>query len=108
MHGAGVRSLSFLDHLLSCGSGQGKLFFYDLRASAYLDLSPAAEQPHLSSVAAPERGCLQCGTGYLNMSDPVYLCVPSPSSHAPTSLLHPTPSTCLCDAESCCTQCWTL
>ncbi|BDA46679.1 DDB1- and CUL4-associated factor 12 [Coccomyxa sp. Obi] len=69
----GVRSLNFLDHLLSCGSGQGKLFFYDLRASAYLDLSPVAEQPHLSSVAAPERGCLQCGTGYLNMSDPVYL-----------------------------------
>lgn len=93
--GAGVRSLNFLDHLLSCGSGQGKLFFYDLRASAYLDLNPVAEQAHLSSVAAPERGCLQCGTGYLNMSDPVYLCVHSLSSHSFPCSTPPQHSLCL-------------
>lgn len=73
---AGVRSLNFLDHLLSAGSGRGRLFFYDMRASAYLDLDIAAEQPHLGSSVAVDRGCLQCGTGYLNQTDTVYLCVP--------------------------------
>ncbi|KAK9918446.1 hypothetical protein WJX75_004149 [Coccomyxa subellipsoidea] len=71
--GHGVRSLNFLDHLLSAGSGRGRLFFYDMRASAYLDLDIAAEQPHLGSSMAVDRGCLQCGTGYLNQTDTVYL-----------------------------------
>ena len=39
---AGVRSLGFMDHLLSCGSGHGRLFFYDLRAGAYLDMAASA------------------------------------------------------------------
>ncbi|EIE19636.1 WD40 repeat-like protein [Coccomyxa subellipsoidea C-169] len=72
--GHGVRSLNFLDHLLSAGSGRGRVFFYDLRASAYLDLDIAAKRQHLgASLSEPERGCLQCGTGYLNQTDPVYL-----------------------------------
>lgn len=72
-----MRSLNFLDHLLSAGSGRGRVFFYDLRASAYLDLDIAAKRQHLgASLSEPERGCLQCGTGYLNQTDPVYLCVP--------------------------------
>lgn len=80
---AGVRSLNFLDHLLTCGSGRGRVFFYDLRASAYLDLDCATKQPHVSSGSAADRACLQCGPGYLNQNDPVYLCVPSlPSCHS--------------------------
>ena len=65
-----MRSLNFLNHLLSAGSGRGRVFFYDLRASAYLDLDIAAKRQHLgASLSEPERGCLQCGTGYLNHPD---------------------------------------
>ena len=79
---AGVRSLAFMDHLLSCGSGRGRLFFFDLRANAYLDVD-AASAPGLSSRRAPNlepsatKGrFLQCGGGYLNQNDTVYQCVP--------------------------------
>ena len=88
---AGVRSLTFLDHLLSCGSGRGRMFFFDLRASAYLELDPldapaVAHRHHSSSAgsaagsgrsasALPDRttNFLQCGPGYLNQTDHVYL-----------------------------------
>lgn len=32
----GVRSLQFNDHLISIGTGQGNLYFYDLKADRYL------------------------------------------------------------------------
>ena len=90
---AGVRSLTFLDHLLSCGSGRGRMFFFDLRASAYLELDPldapavahhhhsssgsgsAGSAPGRSAGALPDRttNFLQCGPGYLNQTDHVYL-----------------------------------
>ena len=88
-----MRSLTFLDHLLSCGSGRGRMFFFDLRASAYLELDPLdapAVAHHRSSSSAgsapgsgsgrsasalPDRttNFLQCGPGYLNQTDHVYL-----------------------------------
>ena len=76
---AGVRSLTFLDHLLSCGSGQGRMFFYDMRAGAYLELDPLnvprARQNSRPGSTLPERthSFLQCGRGYLNETDTVYL-----------------------------------
>ncbi len=87
MLSAGVRSLTFLDHLLSCGSGRGRMFFFDLRASAYLELdpldAPAVAHHHSSGSSAgsppgsalPDRTTkfLQCGPGYLNQTDHVYL-----------------------------------
>lgn len=79
----GVRSLTFLDHLLSCGSGRGRMFFFDLRASAYLELDPLDAPPvvvdHSASARPvsnlPDRttNFLQCGPGYLNQTDTVYL-----------------------------------
>lgn len=76
---AGVRSLTFLDHMLSCGSGQGRMFFYDMRAEAYLKLDPLdvppVSQKSRQSSTLPERtpDFLQCGRGFLNQTDAVYL-----------------------------------
>ena len=76
---AGVRSLTFLDHLLSCGSGRGRMFFYDMRAAAYLELDPL-DAPPVSQNSRPDStlpdrttNFLQCGPGYLNQTDAVYL-----------------------------------
>jgi len=76
---AGVRSLCFLDHLLSCGTGRGRVSFYDLRASAWLDLDPDPTTiPDKPRRAAPRRACgfQQLGPGWLCQTDPVYLCAP--------------------------------
>ena len=78
MH-AGVRSLTFLDQLLSCGSGRGRMFFYDMRAAAYVELDPLHAPPVSRSSrrgsTLPDRttNFLQCGRGYLNQTDTVYL-----------------------------------
>jgi hypothetical protein len=63
------------DHVLSCGSGRGRLFFYDLRASAYLDVDPAGAGAAAPGPGSATRQFLQCGAGYLNQTDAVYLCV---------------------------------
>ncbi|CAG0919936.1 unnamed protein product [Notodromas monacha] len=39
MHGWGIRSLSFLGDLLTMGTGNGQISFYDLRARKYLESS---------------------------------------------------------------------
>ncbi|CAL5228259.1 g11362 [Coccomyxa viridis] len=78
-HSHGVRSLTFLDHLLSCGSGRGRMFFYDMRAAAYLELdpldAPPVSQNSRPGSTLPDRttNFLQCGPGYLNQTDAVYL-----------------------------------
>ncbi len=38
----GVRSVQLTDQLLSFGTGKGKLFFYDMRAEAFLPTGRAA------------------------------------------------------------------
>lgn len=38
----GVRSLGIMGHILSSGSGRGRISFYDLRASAYISVRPEA------------------------------------------------------------------
>ena len=75
-----MRSLTFLDHLLSCGSGRGRMFFFDLRASAYLELDPLdapsaapSRRPALRTLPERTSNFLQCGPGYLNQTDTVYL-----------------------------------
>ncbi|KAK9837622.1 hypothetical protein WJX74_001605 [Apatococcus lobatus] len=88
----GVRSLCFQDELVSCGSGRGHLFFYDLRASAYMPLSHEIESkadagPKPGQWHAPgtcegrlrngrlgscERDCLQIGKGWLWTEDRIY------------------------------------
>ncbi len=75
---AGVRSLCFLDHLLSCGTGRGRVSFYDLRASAWLDLDPDPD-PDAQPRGGARRACgfQQLGPGWLCQTDPVYLCAPA-------------------------------
>ena len=57
--------MSFKDHLLSTGSGHGKVSFYDLRAKAYLDL----ETPGVGDQAL--RSNLSIGKGWLQ-EDSIY------------------------------------
>ena len=38
----GVRSLGIMDHLLSSGSGRGRIAFFDLRANDYISVQPEA------------------------------------------------------------------
>ena len=64
---SGVRSVCFRDHLLSAGSGHGKVSFYDLRADAYLQL----ETP--GSGKEPLRDGLTVGRGWLQ-EDSIYRC----------------------------------
>ena len=57
---SGVRSLQFHKHLLSIGTGAGRLFFYDIRARKFLDKEagcechrPHARMGHCSLKASP-------------------------------------------------------
>lgn len=45
----GVRSVNFRDDILSFGTGQGKIAFYDIRASQFL---PTSEPEHTTKIAA--------------------------------------------------------
>ncbi|XP_061872839.1 DDB1- and CUL4-associated factor 12-like isoform X3 [Colius striatus] len=38
--GSGIRSVSFYEHIITVGTGQGSLFFYDIRAQRFLDEKP--------------------------------------------------------------------
>ena len=40
---AGIRSVSFYEHIVTVGTGQGSLLFYDIRAQRFLEnpLNPA-------------------------------------------------------------------
>ena len=48
----GVRSVGFLDHLLTVGTGSGCVHFWDQRAGRYLE-TPAAELPVASAEPPP-------------------------------------------------------
>ncbi|NXD73830.1 DCA12 factor, partial [Eolophus roseicapillus] len=39
--GSGIRSVSFYEHIITVGTGQGSLLFYDIRAQRFLDEKPA-------------------------------------------------------------------
>ena len=74
---AGVRSLSFLDQQLSCGTGYGRVSFYDLRAAAWMDLDPEPDTPPPRGAGARRpRGYQQLGPGWLCQTDSVYMCAP--------------------------------
>ncbi|XP_035487725.2 DDB1- and CUL4-associated factor 12 [Scophthalmus maximus] len=56
--GSGIRSVSFYEHIVTVGTGQGSLLFYDIRAQRFLEnpLNPAG-------------GCRKCpGDGILKLS----------------------------------------
>ena len=38
----GVRSIGIMDHILSSGSGRGRVAFYDLRVNDYISVQPEA------------------------------------------------------------------
>lgn len=56
------------------------MFFFDMRASAYLELDPLDappvsqnSRPGVSTLPDRTTNFLQCGPGYLNQTDTVYL-----------------------------------
>ena len=83
----GVRSVQLTEHLLSFGTGRGKLFFFDLRASAFLPTEPAPQHAFdyggegglprckLAPALAPAwqpRQHLQLGPGHVVLNDLYY------------------------------------
>ena len=74
-----MRSLSFLDQQLSCGTGYGRMSFYDLRASAWMDLDPEPDAPQRGVGVRRPRGFQQLGPGWLCQTDTVYMCIPFPA-----------------------------
>ena len=59
---AGVRSINFVDNVLTIGTGMGGIYFYDRRADDYLELG--CGHPCSLSVGA---GWLVCtGASFLN------------------------------------------
>ncbi|KAL0606180.1 DDB1- and CUL4-associated factor 12 [Plecturocebus cupreus] len=63
--GSGIRSVSFYEHIITVGTGQGSLLFYDIRAQRFLEerLSPCYGcKPRL----AGENLKLTTGKGWLN------------------------------------------
>ncbi|KAH0503823.1 DDB1- and CUL4-associated factor 12 [Microtus ochrogaster] len=62
--GSGIRSVSFYEHIITVGTGQGSLLFYDIRAQRFLEerLSPCyGSKPRL----AGENLKLTTGKGWL-------------------------------------------
>ncbi|XP_060617156.1 DDB1- and CUL4-associated factor 12 [Anolis sagrei] len=63
--GSGIRSVSFYEHIITVGTGQGSLLFYDIRAQRFLDEKP----PHsccTSKLGGSEILKLSTGKGWLN------------------------------------------
>jgi len=57
---AGIRSVSFYEHIVTVGTGQGSLLFYDIRAQRFLEdpLNPAGGYRQ-----RPGEGTLKLTTG---------------------------------------------
>ncbi|XP_004713135.1 DDB1- and CUL4-associated factor 12-like protein 2 [Echinops telfairi] len=66
--GTGVRSLSLYQHLITIGTGQGSLLFYDIRARKFLE-EMAAASPSTSPVPTGRKLRLNAGRGWLNHND---------------------------------------
>ncbi|KAK2083805.1 hypothetical protein P7K49_039041 [Saguinus oedipus] len=66
--GMGVRSLSFYHHLITVGTGQGSLLFYDIRAQKFLEgRAPTGLDSALEPAGRKLK--LDCGRGWLNQDD---------------------------------------
>ncbi|XP_072269630.1 DDB1- and CUL4-associated factor 12 [Pyxicephalus adspersus] len=64
--GSGIRSVSFYEHIITVGTGQGSLLFYDIRAQRFLDDSIGNFQ---ASKSRGEMLKLTTGKGWLNHND---------------------------------------
>ncbi|KAG8549875.1 hypothetical protein GDO81_019493 [Engystomops pustulosus] len=64
--GSGIRSVSFYEHIITVGTGQGSLLFYDIRAQRFLDDSTS----YLNGANSKgEILKLTTGKGWLNHND---------------------------------------
>ncbi|XP_029785558.1 DDB1- and CUL4-associated factor 12-like protein 2 [Suricata suricatta] len=63
--GMGVRSLSFYQHIITVGTGQGSLLFYDIRAQKSLE-ERALASPDSCPGPSGRKLRLTCGRGWLN------------------------------------------
>ncbi|KAG8131320.1 putative DDB1 and CUL4 associated factor 12 protein [Naja naja] len=63
--GSGIRSVSFYEHIITVGTGQGSLLFYDIRAQRFLDEKPP-QNFYGSKLAGSEILKLSTGKGWLN------------------------------------------
>ncbi|KAM8960997.1 DDB1- and CUL4-associated factor 12 isoform 2-T2 [Pelodytes ibericus] len=64
--GSGIRSVSFYEHIITVGTGQGSLLFYDIRAQRFLDNTSGSFH---SSKCKGEMLKLTTGKGWLNHND---------------------------------------
>lgn len=58
--GAGIRSVSFYEHIVTVGTGQGSLLFYDIRAQRFLENPLTLEGGYRK---CPGDGILKLATG---------------------------------------------
>lgn len=63
--GSGIRSVSFYEHIVTVGTGQGSLLFYDIRAQRFLD-SPSSTIGGYRNRTAEGILKLTTGRGWLN------------------------------------------
>ncbi|KAM9213000.1 DDB1- and CUL4-associated factor 12 isoform 2-T2 [Leptosomus discolor] len=65
--GSGIRSVSFYEHIITVGTGQGSLLFYDIRAQRFLDEKPPrACYGQKQKLGGGEILKLTTGKGWLN------------------------------------------
>ncbi|XP_068128037.1 DDB1- and CUL4-associated factor 12 [Hyperolius riggenbachi] len=64
--GSGIRSVSFYEHIITVGTGQGSILFYDIRAQRFLDDSISSIQ---TSTFRAEMLKLTTGKGWLNHNE---------------------------------------
>ncbi|KAF1415616.1 DDB1- and CUL4-associated factor 12, partial [Spheniscus magellanicus] len=65
--GSGIRSVSFYEHIITVGTGQGSLLFYDIRAQRFLDEKPPrACYRQKQKLGGSEILKLTTGKGWLN------------------------------------------
>ncbi|XP_073409276.1 DDB1- and CUL4-associated factor 12 isoform X2 [Dendrobates tinctorius] len=64
--GSGIRSVSFYEHIITVGTGQGSLLFYDIRAQRFLDDSTSYFN---GSKSKGDILKLTTGKGWLNHND---------------------------------------